>query len=163
INIGSSSPLYELGLYKLGWTFYKQDLYEEALHKYMTLLDYKVSISYDFDQTHEKEDEKRVSDTYRVVSLSFSNLGGPDAVRDYCSMFGNRSYEDRVYANLGEHYLEKLRYDDAAKTYKTFVALYPFHRAAPRFSMQVIDTFTQAGFPQLVLKSKRDFASKYGL
>src|SRR5207247_8004535 len=60
-------------------------------------------------------------------------------------------------------HLEKLRYDDAAKTYKTFVALYPFHRAAPRFSMRVVETFTKGGFPKLVLESKREFASKYGL
>src|SRR5438093_297426 len=129
----------------------------------MAMLDYKVKIGYDFDQTHEEEDERRVADTYRVISLSFSNLGGPDAVREYYSHFGNRSYEDRVYNNLGEHYLDKLRYDDAAKTYKTFVTLYPNHRNSPRFSMRVIETFTQGGFPKLVLESKREFASKYGL
>jgi tetratricopeptide (TPR) repeat protein len=163
ISMGASSSLYELALYKLGWTFYKQDFYEEALHKYMALLDYKVKIGYDFDQTHEEEDERRVADTYRVISLSFTNLGGPDAVREYYSHFGHRSYEDRVYSNLGEHYLDKLRYDDAAKTYKTFIALYPFHRNAPRFSMRIIETFTRGGFPKLVLESKREFAAKYGL
>jgi tetratricopeptide (TPR) repeat protein len=162
-NLGAKSSYYELALYKLGWTFYKQEFYEEALHKYMALLDYKVSTGYDFDQKHEEEDERRVADTYRVISLSFSNLGGPDVVGEYYSKFRNRSYEDRVYSNLGEHYLDKLRYDDAAKTYKAFVSLYPFHRNAPRFSMRIIETFTQGGFPQLVLDSKRDFASKYGL
>ncbi len=163
INLGAKTSYYELALYKLGWTFYKQELYEEALQRYMALLDYKVSTGYDFDQRHEEEDERRVADTYRVISLSFSNLGGPEAVRKYYSTFGNRSYEDRVYSNLGEHYLAKLRYDDAARTYKSFVALYPFHRAAPRFSMRVVETFTQGGFPKLVLESKREFASKYGL
>jgi tetratricopeptide (TPR) repeat protein len=162
-SLGARSSYYELALYKLGWTLYKRDFYEEALHKYIALLDYKVSIGYDFDQTHAEDDERRVADTYRVISLSFSNLGGPEAVRDYFATFGNRAYEDRVYGNLGEHYLVKLRYDDAAKTYNAFVALYPFHKAAPHFSMRVIDTFTQGGFPKLVLESKRDFASKYGL
>jgi outer membrane protein assembly factor BamD (BamD/ComL family) len=57
----------------------------------------------------------------------------------------------------------KLRYDDAAKTYNGFIALHPFHPAAPRFSMRVVETFTKGGFPKLVLESKRDFASKYGL
>jgi tetratricopeptide (TPR) repeat protein len=163
LPLGAKSSYYEFALYKLGWTFYKQDLYEEALQNYMALLDYKVSIGYDFDQKHEEEDERRVADTFRVISLSFSNLGGPDATKSYYSKFGNRPYEDRVYNNLGEHYLEKLRYDDAAKTYKTFVDLYPFHRAAPRFGMRIVDTFTKGGFPQLVLESKRDFASRYGL
>lgn len=164
IALGARSSYYELALYKLGWTLYKQEFYEDALNKYMALLDYKVSIGYDFDQTHEEDDERRVADTYRVISLSFSNLGGgADTVRDYFARFGNRSYEDRIYGNLGEHYLAKLRYDDAANTYKAFVALYPFHRAAPRFSMRVIDTFSQGGFPKLVLQAKREFASAYGL
>ena len=164
IGLGPRSPYYEFALYKFGWTLYKQELYEEALHKYMALLDYKVSIGYDFDQTHEEDDERRVADTYRVISLSFSNLGGgADTVREYFAKFGNRSYEDRVYNNLGDHYLAKLRYDDAAGTFKAFVALYPFHRSAPKFSMRVIDTFTAGGFPKLVLEAKRDFAATYGL
>src|SRR5262245_1225030 len=162
-NLGARSSYYELALYKLGWTFYKQELYEEAVQRYMALLDYKVSSGYDFDQKHEKEDERRVADTFRAVSLSFSNLGGPEAVHQYFSSTKSRSYEDRVYGNLGEHYLAKLRYDDAAKTYNAFIALHPFHRAAPRFSMRVVETFTKGGFPKLVLESKRDFASKYGL
>jgi tetratricopeptide (TPR) repeat protein len=163
VKLRHASEFYELGLYKLGWTFYKQEFYEEALQKYIALLDYKVSIGYDFDQKHDEDDDRRVADTFRVISLSFSNLGGPETAPEYFSKFGNRSYEDRIYSSLGEHYLGKLRYDDAAKTYKSFVALYPFHRASPRFSMRVVDTFTQGGFPKLVLESKREFASKYGL
>jgi tetratricopeptide (TPR) repeat protein len=163
VNLSPTSSYYELALYKLGWTFYKQELYDDALHRYMALLDHKVSTGYDFDQKHEKEDERRVADTFRAVSLSFTNLGGPEAVQEFFSKFGNRSYEDRVYSNLGEHYLTKLRYDDAAKTYKAFIALYPFHRAAPRFSMRIVETFAKGGFPKLVLESKREFASKYGL
>src|ERR1700732_2325395 len=142
---------------------YQQDLYEERLRKYIALLDYKVSVGYDFDQKHDEDSDRRVADTFRVISLSFSNLGGPETLPEYFSKFGNRSYEDRIYSSLGEHYLGKLRYDDAAKTYKAFVALYPFHRAAPRFSMGVVDTFTQCCCPMLVLESKREFASTYGL
>src|SRR5215475_8849047 len=163
VGLGAHSEFYELALYKLGWTLYKQEFYEEALQKYVALLDYKVSIGYDFDQTHDENNDHRVADTFRMISLSFSNLGGPETMQEYFSKFGKRSYEDRVYSNLGEHYLAKLRYDDAAKTYKAFVALYPFHRASPRFSMRVVETFTQGGFPKLVLESKREFASKYGL
>ncbi|HET9285222.1 MAG TPA: tetratricopeptide repeat protein [Candidatus Angelobacter sp.] len=162
-NMGPRSSYYELALYKLGWTFYKQELYEEAVQNYMALLDYKVSSGYNFDEKHQKEDERRVADTFRAVSLSFSNLGGPEAVQQYFASTKSRSYEDRIYGNLGEHYLTKLRYDDAAKTFKAFIALHPFHPAAPRFSMRVVETFTKGGFPKLVLEAKRDFASKYGL
>jgi len=163
IAMGSSSSYYELALYKLGWTLYKQEFYEEAQHRFVALLDYKVSIGYDFDQAHDEDEERRVTDTFRVISLGFSNLGGPEAVSEYFATNGQRSYEDRVYENLGEFYFAKLRYDDAATTYRTFVELNPFHRVSPRFSMRIIEIYTKADFPKLVLEAKKDFASRYGL
>ena len=106
-SAGPRSDFYELALYKLGWSLYKQDFYEEALHRYNALLDYKLSVGYDFDAAHEEEDERRVTDTFRVISLSFSNLGGPDVLAEYYSSYGNRSYEDRIYKNLAEFYFDK--------------------------------------------------------
>jgi tetratricopeptide (TPR) repeat protein len=162
---GAGSEYYELALYKLGWTFYKQELHEEALDRYVALLDYKVSTGYDFDQSEDEDEdeESRIADTYRVISLSFSILGGPKVVEEYFSANGHRSYEDRVYSHLGEFYLEKLRYNDAAAAYKAFVELNPVHRASPHFSMRVVEIYEKGGFPKLVLESKREFAASYGL
>jgi TolA-binding protein len=162
-EMGEGSEYYELALYKLGWTFYKQELHEEALHKYVALLDYKVSTGYDFDESGDEEDERRIADTFRVISLSFSSLGGPESVQEYFAANGRRSYEDRVYSLLGEFYLEKLRYSDAAASYKAFVALHPLHRASPHFSMRVVEIYQAGGFPKLVLESKKEFAASYGL
>src|SRR5258707_450589 len=61
VKLGTASEFYELALYKLGWTFYKQDFYEEALRKYIALLDYKVSVGYDFDQKHDEDSDRRVA------------------------------------------------------------------------------------------------------
>src|SRR5688500_15096420 len=155
VGLGADSSYYEFALYKLGWTLYKQDFYDEAQHRFMALLDYKVSTGYDFDQQHEEDEERRVADTFRVISLGFSNLGGPDVVREYFAENGRRGYEDRIYANLGEFYLAKLRYDDAAKTYKSFVALNPFHRSSPHFSRRVVEIYTEGKFPKLVLEAKK--------
>lgn len=163
VSLGSSSSYYELALYKLGWTFYKQELYEEALNKYFDLLDYKVSIGYDFDQQYDQTESKRVEDTYRVVSLSFSNLGGADEVVDYFTRHGARSYEDKVYSNLGEFYLTKRRYSDAADSYKAFVGLYPFHEVSPHFNMRVIEIYKKGGFGRLVVEAKKAFAKTYAL
>ena len=163
VGMGTSSTYYELAIYKLGWTLYKQEFYDEAQHRFMALLDYKVSTGYDFDAAHEEDDERRVADTFRVISLGFSNLGGPEVVQEYFASNGSRGYEDRIYANLGEFYFAKLRYDDAAKAYQKFVALYPFHRASPHFGMRVVEIYAKADFPKLVLEAKKDFASRYGL
>ncbi|WP_232831375.1 tetratricopeptide repeat protein [Peristeroidobacter agariperforans] len=163
IALGARSEYYELALYKLGWTLYKQDFYDEALHRYIALLDHKVSIGYDFNARHEEGDERRVADTFRVISLSFSNLGGPEVVNEYFAAKGSRTYEDRIYSNLGEFYLTKLRYHDAAAAYKAFIGLYPLHRTSPHFSMRVVEIYTKGGFQKLVLDSKKEFAKTYGV
>ena len=163
IKMGSSSYYYELALYKLGWTLYKQELYEDALQNYMTMLDYRQSTGYDFNAVDEENDEHRVADTFRVISLSFSNLGGPEVVDEYFSERGHRTYADKVYGNLGEFYFTKLRYDDAASIYKSYVNLNPFHRKSPYFGMRVVEIYGEAGFPKLVVESKKEFATTYAL
>jgi tetratricopeptide (TPR) repeat protein len=162
-DIGVGSLFYDLALYKLGWTFYKQELYEDALHPFIALLDYKVSVGYDFTQTEDEPERKRMEDTFRVISLSFSNLGGADSVMEYFSRHGKRSYEDRVYSNLAQFYFDKRRYADACATYNAFVSRNPFHRVAPNFQMRVIEIHAAGGFPSLVLESKKKFAMTYGL
>jgi tetratricopeptide (TPR) repeat protein len=162
-RMGVGSEYYELSLYKLGWALYKQLLHEEALHEYTSLLDHKVSTGYDFDQSEDEASERRMADTFRVISLCFSNLGGPGVVGEYFAEHGQRSYEDRVYSHFGDFYLEKLRYQDAAAVYEDFVELYPLHRASPHFSMRVIEIFETGGFPRLVVESKKAFADRYGL
>jgi tetratricopeptide (TPR) repeat protein len=163
VSHGVSSDYYELALYKLGWTFYKQMLLEEALASYIRLLDHKVAAGIDFDHIEDEADEQRIADTYRVTSLCFSDLGGAEAITSFFNIQGRRSYEDRVYRQLGEFYLEKLRYHDAATAYETFVDLYPVHRVAPHFSMRVVEIYEAGDFPRLVLEAKKSFAVDYGL
>ncbi len=160
---GPGSEYYELALYKLGWSFYKQTMLEEALKSYVKLLDHKVASGYDFGQVEDEADAQRVSDTYRVTSLCFSELGGAEAVRSFFAEEGARPYEDRIYRQLGEFYLEKLRYADAAGAYETFVDLYSFHARSPLFSVRVVEIYEAGDFPQLVLEAKESFVTRYAV
>ena len=162
-SAGPRSDFYELALYKLGWTLYKQDFYEEALHRYMALLDYKLSVGYDFDAAHEEEDERRVADTFRVISLSFSNLGGPEVLARVLLDQRQSQLRGPHLQEPGEFYFDKLRYNDAANVYDSFVERYPYHRVSPEFGMRVIGIYEGGDFPKLVVESKKSFATKYGL
>lgn len=163
VDIGAGSFYYQLALYKLGWTFYKQELYAESLDNFLALLDHKVSEGYDFVLTAEKTERQRIADTFRVISLGFSSIGGAGAVVDFFSAHGARSYEYLIYGNLAEYYYGKRRYSDATATYNAFVERNPFHEKAPNFHMRVIEINIAAGFPTLVIDSKKAFATNYGL
>lgn len=171
VTIGDTSSYYELARYKLGWTMYKQELYEDALHQFLAMLDYRQSIGYDFDTDYQavdegeegESDEHRITDTFRVISLSFSNLGGAEVVSEYFAAHGHRSYADKIYSNLGEFFFAKLRYDDAASVYRAFIELNPMHVASPHFSMRVIEIYDAGAFPMLVVEAKKAFATDYAV
>jgi tetratricopeptide (TPR) repeat protein len=163
VKMGVKSSFYQLALYKLGWTFYKQELYEEALDRYVALLDYKVAAGYDFAQTKDEQEKKRIDDTFRAISLCFSNLRGASSVTEYFESHGKRSYEDGVYSNLGEFYFDKRRYADASAVYNAFVSHNPFHKLAPQFHMRVIEIDIAGAFPSLVIDAKKQFAINYSL
>ncbi len=163
IRMGSTSSYFELALYKLGWTLYKQELYEDALHRYMAMLDHRLDMGFDFGSDYAEKDEHRLADTFRVISLSFSNLGGPEVVDEYFFANGHRQYADKIYGNLGEFYFSKLRYEDAASVYRSYIELNPYHEVSPHFSMRIVEIYDEAAFPQLVVKAKKDFSVSYAL
>jgi len=160
---GIGSVYYSHALFKKGWTYYKEQMYEESLNEFIKLLDYKVAQGYDFDQTGNEIEKKRTDDTFRVISLALSNLGGAKSVQDYFKKVGPRSYEDGVYSHLAEFYFGKRRYSDAAETYNAFVKRNPFNKKSPVFSMRVIEIYKKGGFPQLVIQAKKQYASTYGV
>jgi tetratricopeptide (TPR) repeat protein len=164
VDMGSDLPFFEYALYKLGWALYKQEMYEEGLDHFIALLDHKLAGGYNFDTRGANEDdERRVSDTFRVISLSFSNLGDARELQRYFAANGQRSYEDRVYRNLAEFHVAKRRFNDAADVYDAFVEGNPFHNVSPHFGMRVAEIYAEGNFPLLVVDAKRDFASRYGI
>ena len=163
LDIGKGSSFYEFALYKQGWAYFKQDLYEEALKDFIGMLDFKIEQGYELEQVENKIEKKRIDDTYRVISLSFSYLGGADAIVDFFNQVGPRTYEASVYSHLGEYYLDKRRYNDAAQSYNSFVERNPLNKVAPYFNIRVIEIYLKGGFPKLVIDSKKNFSRTYGL
>ncbi len=163
INQGEGSEFYELALYKQGWAYFKQDMHEEALQDYIRMLDYKIANGYELDNIENKIEQKRIEDTYRVISLSFSYLGGADAIVEFFDKHGHRFYEASIYSHLGEYYLTKRRYADAAKSYQVYIDRNPISKEPPYFNIRIIEIYKKGGFPRLVVDAKREFSKTYAL
>ncbi|UCC55168.1 MAG: tetratricopeptide repeat protein, partial [Gammaproteobacteria bacterium] len=163
---GEGTPFYRQSLYKLGWCYFKQGLYDEGLDAFIALLDLQVTGTVAgaerFDHLG-RAGRELLDDTLRVVSLSFSYQSGPASVSNYFRRTGARDYEDVVYDRLGLLYLQKERYTDAAQTFQAFVEQNPAHAQAPKFQMRVIETYRQGEFPTLVLAGKQQFVDRYNL
>ena len=163
ISGGEGSEFYELALYKQGWAYFKQDLYEEALTDYIKMLDYKIDNGYDLGNVDSKIERKRIEDTYRVISLSFSYLGGAESIVEFFDKHGHRFYEASIYSHLAEYYLTKRRYSDAAQSYQAYIDRNPISKESPYFNIRIIEIYKKGGFPRLVVDAKKDFSKTYSL
>ncbi len=163
VGIGDTSVYYEFALYKLGWTYYKLEQYEEAIHRFIALLDFKGVPAYDRSNPAAHVSEKRIKDTFRVISLSFSYTGGGEAVSNYFNRYGKSIYETAIYKDFGDYFIDKHRYGDAAKVFSGFAKSNPYHQLSPDFAIFAIDSFREGGFSSYLIQSEEEYLVNFGL
>ena len=168
IDFGEESRFYEQSLYKLGWSQFKLAWHEDSLNPFFELLDRRlggVELRDGEDRLAAlgRAEQELIEDTFRVLSLSFSYMAGAKSIDDYFGKRGQPEYAYVIYMNLGDLYLEKERYVDAAETYEAFVDQDPFHPKAPLLQVEVIEAYKRGGFPSLVLDGKKGFVERYGM
>ena len=168
VEYGDESRFYEQSLYKLGWSQFKLAWHEDSLDPFFELLDRKIGDvelqdGEDRLAALSRAEQELVEDTFRVLSLSFSYMSGAGSIDGFFDKRGQPAYAYVIYMNLGDLYLDKERYVDAAETYEAFVDQDPFHPKAPLLQVEVIEAYKRGGFPTLVLEGKKGFVERYGM
>ena len=165
IKKGPESDYYIHSLYKHGWSHFKQVDYDFAVPSFNKVLDEILKAGVEEEQITQlpRADQELVDDTLRATGLSFAYLGGPNEVSDFFSKSGRKPYEILVYERLGEQYLEKRRWSDAANTYRGFVETHKFSPKAPHFQIKSIEAYQKGEFPSEVLRAKKEFVVDYSL
>jgi len=168
VNYGEDSRFYEQSLYKLGWAQFKLARHDASLRPFFDLLDRKVTGIDVKEGDNRLEDLSRadrelVEDTFRVLSISFSYMDGAESIEEFLVTRGDPEYSYVIYMNLGDLYLEKERFVDAAESYEAFVEQDPHHVKSPLLQVEVIEAYKRGGFPTLVLEGKKGFVEHYGM
>jgi cellulose synthase operon protein C len=167
IRRGASSAFYEQSLYKHGWSLFKQSLSEESLPSFAGVLDQKLVGKAGGKVAKKPESLKRadrelVEDTLRVMSITFSYLEGSGSLDGFLNKRASATpYAHLLYSGLGDLYVEKQRFQDAATTYRAYVARDPNNDYAPNLAMQGIEAYRKGGFTQLVLEGKHEYVERY--
>ncbi len=165
IKRGPESEYYIHSLYKHGWTHFKQVDYDLAIPSFNNVLEELLKTGVEKEQITQlsRPDQELIDDTLRVTGLSFGYLGGPTEVSGFYNKSGRKPYEILVYERLGEQYLEKRRWSDAANTYREFVETHKFSPKAPHFQIKSIEAYQKGEFPSEVLRAKKQFVVDYSL
>jgi len=168
IAYGDESRFYEQSLYKLGWSQFKLAWHEDSLDPFFELIDRKIRNielqegDHRFEQLS-RANQELIEDTFRVLSISFSYMDGAESITEFLNERGHPEYSFVVYMNLGDLYLDKERFVDAAEAYEAFVAQDPYHPKSPLLQVEVIEAYKRGGFPSLVLEGKKGFVERYGM
>ncbi|MEJ0034548.1 MAG: tetratricopeptide repeat protein [Gammaproteobacteria bacterium] len=165
IKRGSSSAFYEQSLYKHGWSLFKQSLNEDSLPSFAGVLDQKLVTKSGGTRKTEslkRADRELVEDTLRVMAITFSYVEGSESLDNFLNKRGKPTpYSHLLYSGLGDLYVEKQRFQDAATTYRAYVARDPNSDFAPNLAMQGIEAYNKGGFTQLVLDGKHEYVERY--
>ena len=165
---GAESEFYEQSLYKLGWSLFKQSENEASFDPFVRVLDLKLVDPAKPGGVADpsalpRADRELVQDTFRVLSIGFSYVDGQETLDDFVAARGEIPYGYMLYSELGDLYVSKQRFTDAADSYRAFVDRYPSHERAPLLQMQAIEAYRKGGFAQLVLDGKKEFVERYRL
>lgn len=162
---GATSPYYLQSLYKRGWSLYKESLPQQSLPMFARLLDCELLGPEGGVRPLtglRRADRELVEDSLRVMSITFSQDAGAQSIDRFVGHFGARPYDSLLYSRLGDLYVAKQRYQDAASTYLAYVDGNPQSDAAPDLAARAIRAYSKGGFSQLVFQAKRDYVGHYG-
>lgn len=163
VSGGSESGFYEQGLYKHGWSLFKLSQGEESVGSFLTLLDRVLIKGGKIRQPEDlsRPERELTDDALRAVAITFSDLDGPESLDAMLKRRGDPLYAHRLYEALGNLYIEKERYQDAALAFEAFAKRRPDDRFAPSLQIRTIEAYQKGGFASLVLEGKQAFAERY--
>lgn len=160
---GTNTGFYDQGLYKHAWSLFKQSRGDESAVSFLTLLD-RVLVrggKLRDAQSLTRPERELSADAFRALAIMASDLDGPDTLDAMLRQRGDPAYAHLLYEALGDLYIEKERYQDAAKAYEAFAARRPDDRYAPSLQVRAIEAYDKGGFASLVIAGKQAFVERY--
>lgn len=163
IGFGPTTPFYDQGLYKHGWSLFKLARSDESVTSFLKMLDRVLAPQGAIKQRDAltRSERELTDDSMRAVSITLMDSDGPDSLDALLATRGDPVYAHMLYNSLGDLYLEKERYQDAAKSFEAFAKRRPDDRWAPSLQVRAIEAYQKGGFGSLVLAGKQAFVERY--
>ena len=134
-------PLYDKALYKLGWTYYRMDRFDDAVSRFVALIDYYQ------DQAKKKGDEEAGGDLraeaiqYTAVSFVDEKWGSLQKAQEMFQKLGGRPYEGEVYRRIADIYFDQTKHPEAIEAYRLVLQKDPLNKDAPQIQQKIVQAY----------------------
>ena len=136
---GVNGALYDDGLYKLAWTYYRMSDYDRALTLLIKLLDWSEEV---FEPKSGNE-SATVPEAIEYIAISLSDLAHDrersplEVAQQFFGQSGQRDYEARIYTQLADVLSKQANYDEAIALYEHIQQRWPYDPDNPKFQHKV--------------------------
>jgi tetratricopeptide (TPR) repeat protein len=161
---GAGAEFRQQARYKLGWSYFKQSLDDQSNATFLVLLDELLVADGKLRPTDSlsRAEQELTDDALRALAITFAAAEGPPSLQSALERHGLAPYEAQVYRALGDLFVEKERYQDAAESYRAYAKRRPLDPDAALLLVRATEAYEKGGFASLVLDGKRELVENYG-
>jgi tetratricopeptide (TPR) repeat protein len=129
-----TSSYYDKALYKLAWTHYRLDQFDDAVKRFAELV----------DDAEAKKGKKKGGDLrgealqYMAASFAEERWGSLEKAKQFFDGLNGRVWAAEVYALLGEAYFDQSKYQEAIAALELGLKAAPRHMTAPRWQEKIV-------------------------
>lgn len=134
-------PLYDKALYKLGWVYYRMDRYEDAVGRFIALIDHYEAQAKAKGEEEVGGDLRNEALQYTAISFADDNWGSLAKAQELFGRIGPRRYEGEIYRRIGNVYFDQTRHTDAIEAYRLVLQKDPLAKDAPQIQQRIVQAY----------------------
>lgn len=132
------SPRYDEALYRLGWSYYRLNMYPEAV-SFFTLLADDLERTKQLDPNQKYSNPALQEESVEYIGISFLDYGGVEGAAAYLKDIGGRKYGFKILQKIGDTFMqEKEEYGQAINAYQTLLDMFPLAPEAPSIQLKIV-------------------------
>jgi cellulose synthase operon protein C len=134
-------PLYDKALYKLGWTYYRVDRFQDAVDRFIALIDH-------YEAEAKKKGEEEVGGDLRGEALQYTAISFVDErwgslakAQETFGKLGGRRYEAEIYKRMADVYFDQTKELEAIDAYRLVLQKDPLTKDAPQIQQRIVKAY----------------------
>jgi len=158
------SRMYDKALYKLAWTYYKVDRFDEAVEKFDHLISWADKDKDKADGDVSRTELRKESMQYLAISFAEDEWQGSGVANAsaYFQKLGGRSYDGEFFRKLGEVYYIDAKYDKSIDAYREAIKRYPLDPINPTLMASVVDSYYRMQQPDKATQAQEELVAAFG-
>jgi cellulose synthase operon protein C len=134
-------PLFDKALYKLGWTYYRLDRFDDAVSRFLALADFYEQRARAKGDEEVGGDLRQEALQYTAISFADEKWGSLAKAQETFAGLGPRPYEAEIYRRLGNVFFDQTRHPEAIEAYRLVLEKDPLAKDAPQLQQRIVQAY----------------------